>query len=154
MLRENVGKLAVILAGGGCLALMIFVVWPQMNEPTPSMTPGEIVEEVLGPEAEQADEARAGADEMVMPVPSPLVAVRDDGEAMAVIFPAPEGETPEAQETGDVELPPVLSAEDVASARAALEGDEEGAGEGAGPVDPAAGMTPEELGTGGVGARR
>ena len=53
MLRENVGKVAVILAGGGCLALMMFVVWPQMFEPAPSMTPGEIVEEVLGPEAEQ-----------------------------------------------------------------------------------------------------
>ena len=127
MLRENVGRLAVILAGGGCLALMMFVAWPQLFEPAPPMTPDEIVEEVLGPEAEQPGEIQAGADEMVMPVPSPLVAVRDDGEAMPVVFPSPEGETPEAQETGErggveAALPPVLSAEDVAAAAAALEG--------------------------------
>ena len=102
MFRENVGRVAVILAGGGCLALMMFVVWPQLFEPAPSMTPGEIVEEVLGPEGEQPGEAQAGVEDVVMPVPSPLVAVREDGEALPVIFPAPEGENPEAQETGEV----------------------------------------------------
>ena len=131
MLRENIGRVFVILAGGGCLALMFFVVWPQMNEPAPAMTPGEIVEEVLGPEDEQPGEMQAEGDE-VMPVPSPLVAVRDDGEGLPVIFPAPEGEIPGAQETGEIAgevaaLPAVLSAEDVAAARAALEGNEEAA---------------------------
>ena len=149
MLRENMGRLAIILAGGGCLALMMFVVWPQMNEPAPSMTPGEIVEEVMGPEDEQPGEAEVGADEMVMPVPSPLVAVSNDGEEVPVIFPAPEGELPEAQEMGEragveTALPPVLSAEDVAAVAAALEGDEEEAGEAAVPVDAAAGMPPED----------
>ena len=149
MLRENMGKLAIILAGGGCLALMMFVMWPQMFEPAPSMTPGEIVEEVLGPEDEQPNEAEAGADEMVMPVPSPLVAVSNDGEEVPVIFPAPEGEMPESQETGErarveAALPLVLSAKDVAAVAAALEGDEEEAGEAATPVDAAEGMTPED----------
>ena len=149
MLRENVGRVAVILAGGGCLALMMFVVWPQLFGPAPSMTPGEIVEEVLGPEDEQAVETQARADEMVKSVPSPLAAVRDDGEALPVIFPAPEGRVPEAREAGEsaaveAALPPVLSAEDIAAAAAALEGDEEEAAEGVGPVDPAAGMTPED----------
>ena len=34
MWRKNMGRAAVILGGGGCLALMIFVVWPMVNEPT------------------------------------------------------------------------------------------------------------------------
>ena len=149
MLRENVGRVAVILAGGGCLALMMFVVWPQLFEPAPSMTPDQIVEEVLGPEGDPPGETQAGTDEMVMPVPSPLVAVRDDGEALPVIFPAPEGQVPEAREAGEsaaVEavLPPVLSAEDIAAAAAALEGEEEEAAEGVGPVDSEDGMTPED----------
>ena len=139
MLRENLGRLAVILAGGGCLALMIFVVWPHMNEPPPSMTPGEIVEEVIGPKDEQPGESQAQGEE-VMPAPAPLVGVRDDGEEVPVIFPAPEGEMPEAQETGEragveAALPPVLSAEDVAAAKAALAGDEEEVVEGMTPED-------------------
>ena len=58
----------------------------------------------------------------------PLVAVSDDGEELPVIFPAREGESPEAVEaeeaagTEEAGLPAPLSAEDVAAAAAALEG--------------------------------
>ena len=125
MFRENLGRVFIILAGAGCLVVLIFVMGPQLFEPAPSMTPGEIVEEVLGPERETAP-AEAET-EAVMPVPSPLVAVRDNGEELPVLFPAPEGGNPEAVETGETGgaasgLPAVLSAEDVAAAAAALEG--------------------------------
>ena len=118
MLRENMGRVFIILAGAGCLVVLIFVMAPMLNEPAPSMTPDEMVDEVLGSEEEGAQVEAQGEDGGVMPVPSPLVAVRDNGEGLPVIFPAPEGEGPEAGSG----LPAALSAEDVAAAAAALEG--------------------------------
>ena len=116
MLREHMGRVFIILTGAGCLVVLIFVMGPMLNEPAPSMTPDQIVEE-------------EGA-EAVKPARPPLVAVSDDGEELPVIFPAPEGESPEAVEADEAAgagsgLPAPLSAEDVAAAAAALEGREE-----------------------------
>lgn len=137
MFRKHVGRLLIVAAGGGCLAVVIFVVLPMTNEPAPPMTRDAIVAQVLGtderraetgqPEERPADE---GEPEGVMPVPSPLVGVRNDGEEVAVIFPAaePGAEVSQAaaeesyrEESG---LPQALSAGDVAEAKAALEGQE------------------------------
>ena len=113
MFRSRMGRLLIVAAGGGCLAALIFVVLPMMNEPAPPVTQDGMV---------------AGPDD-VMPRPSPLVGVRNDGEEVAVVFPAAaeEAERPSAavkeiavEESG---LPQVLSEEDVAEARAALEGE-------------------------------
>ncbi len=130
MFRENAGRLLIIAAGAGCLVLLIFVVLPMMNEPAPPLTQDEIVAAVLGPENPENDVSEgevAGADD-VIPVPSPLVGFRKGGGEVAVIFPAsgPDAdEPPAAAEEGPAEeigLPQILSAEDVAEARAALEG--------------------------------
>ena len=130
MFRENAGRLFVVGAGAGCLVLLIFVVLPMMNEPAPPLTQDEIVAEVLGPEKPEDDEGEgevAGADD-VIPVPSPLVGIRKGGGEVAVIFPASEPDVdvpPVVAEEGPAEeigLPQILSAEDVAEARAALEG--------------------------------
>ena len=115
MLRENLGRVFIILAGAGCLVVLIFVMAPVLDAPAPSMTPDEIVEQVLGPEDDQTGEAGG---ETVKPARPPLVAVSDDGEELPVVFPAPEGEGAE----GESGLPEPLSAEDVAAAAAALEG--------------------------------
>lgn len=137
MLRGRMGRLLIVTAGGGFLALLIFVVLPTMNEPAPPVARDPIVAEILGtderrdetgqPEERPADE---GEPEGVMPVPSPLVGVRNDGEEVAVIFPAAEPRAGElqiaAEENPGDGLPQALSAEDVAEARAALEGLEPG----------------------------
>ena len=99
MFRENLGRLLIVAAGAGCLVLLIFVVVPMLDEPVPSMTEGEIVAEVLGPGEPEGDvsEEEAADGDGVMPAPSPLVGVRNDGEEVAVIFPAasPAVEEPE-----------------------------------------------------------
>ena len=136
MFRKTAGKVAIVIAGTGCLVLLIFVVPGMMNEPRPSMTQDEIVAEVLGPVDSPGDESGLnegdGGDEAVMPVPSPLVAVSNDGEELPVIFPEAEpGATAEVEErpadegamtAEEGELPQILSAEDVAAAAAALAG--------------------------------
>ena len=138
MFRENVGRLFIIAAGGGCLVLLIFVVLPMMNEPAPPMTQDEIVAEVLGSGDSQGADSGKEA-EGVMPVPSPLVAIRNDGREVAVIFPATESETeepPPAEKESAVQqsgLPQILSEQDVAEARAALQGE---GSETAAPVEP------------------
>ena len=123
MLRENMGRVFIALAGVGCLMLLFFVVLPSMNEPPPALTPGENGEEAAGPE-EDAAQAEAETEGVM---PAPLVAVSDDGEALPVVFPASEGENPEAVGEGEPAgaasgLPAPLSGEDVAAAAAALEG--------------------------------
>ena len=124
MFRGYAGRLLIVAAGGGCLAALIFVALPMMDEPAPSTTRHEIAAEAPGADEWQGDE---GELEAVTPVPSPLVGRRNDGEEVAVIFPASEPETEELavqSEEGAGEengLPQVLSAQDVAEARAALE---------------------------------
>ena len=137
MFRKYGGKLLIVAAGGGCLALVFFVVEPRLFEPAPPMPQDEIVAEALGTDKQSGDvrqpderQAEQGGIEVVMPAPSPLVGIRNDGAEVAVIFPAPEpgAETSRAaaEEIAEEEsgLPLALSAEDVAEARAALEGRE------------------------------
>ena len=132
MFRKYGGKLLIVAAGGGCLALVFFVVAPALFEPASPVAQDEIVAETLGTDERPVDvrQADEGELEAVMPVPSPLVGVRNDGGEVAVIFPAAEpgagvsraaAEADPGDESG---LPLALSAEDVAEARAALEGRE------------------------------
>ena len=124
MLRRNVGRLLIVAVGGGCLAALIFVALPMLNEPPPQGTQDEIVAEIPGTDERQVDEGRL---EPVTAAPSALVGMRNDGEEVAVIFPAAEpgaeGALAAVEEAaGEASgLPQVLSAQDVADARAALE---------------------------------
>lgn len=132
MLRGRVGRLLIVAAGGGCLALLIFVVTPLLFEAAPPVTQDEIVAEVLGTDERQANARESDPGELgaVMPVPSPPVGVRNDGEEVAVIFPAAEQGAEELQAAAEADpgdergLPQALSAADVAETRAALEGQE------------------------------
>ncbi|MDE0195930.1 MAG: hypothetical protein OXP08_10320, partial [bacterium] len=127
MLRKHMGRLLIVAAGGGCLAVLIFVVPPMMDEPAPPATQDGMAAEVQGTDASQGDEAEPDA---VMRGPSPLVGVWNDGREGAVSFRAAEWEAdgpPEPVEAIAVHeggLPQVLSEQDVAEARAALEGEE------------------------------
>ena len=133
--KRIAGKLLLVVAGGCGLVLLVFVGLPLMTqmlepqEPPAPEEPEEIVGEVLNVPA--VDESEEG----VTPAPSPLVAVRDNGEEIAVVFPAAGDEEtqdempvvddrPAGDEQGDVldsTLPPVLSSEEVAAAMAGLE---------------------------------
>lgn len=124
MFRKYAGRLMIVAAGGGCLALVFFVVEPRLFEPAAPMPQDEIVAEVPGTDEQSADlrqpdewRTEEGGLEAAMPVSSPLVGIRNDGAEVAVIFPAAE-EKP-GEENG---LPQALSAEDVAEASTALEG--------------------------------
>ena len=142
--KRVVGKLFLAGAGGGGLVLLMFVFLPWLTAQVE--TPGavgseEIVDEALSlTVVDEADEfvAEGVARDSVMPAPSPVVAVRDNGEEVAVVFPAAaEEETQEetltvagqpAREERDAllsapvaDLPPVLSSEEVNSAMAGLE---------------------------------
>ena len=144
MFRETAGRLLIIGAGTGCLVLLIFVVLPMMNQPAPRMSQDEIVAEVLGSDKqddEGGDQDVPGT-EGVMERPSPLVGVWNDGREGSVVFTVPEppagraevppeevvAEEVPAQEIAAVErgLPEILSEQDVAEARAALDGEGSG----------------------------
>ena len=140
--KRVIGKLLLIGAGGGCLVLMMYVGLPwltaQLEVAEPPQPPGTegIVAQVLNTQGtEEPDDV---VEEGVMQVPSPLVAVRDNGEEVAIVFPAADdaapqeepvaaAEVPTAEEEQEEatdpaeELPPVLSAEEVAAAMAFLE---------------------------------
>ena len=130
MFRKYGGKLLIVAAGGGCLALVFFVVEPKLFEPAPSMPQDEIVAEAMGTDERQADARKIDEgreSEAVTPVYSPLVGVSNDGQEVEVIFPAAEpgaeASRAAAEEIAEEEsgLTQILSAEDVAEARAALE---------------------------------
>ena len=142
--KRIIGRLLVVAAGGGLLGLALFVLLPRLTEaPGPPQPPGTeaVVADVPNPpspgEAGQGapgDAAQQGG----KTAPSPVVAVRKNGEEIAVVFPAAGGEqaqdetlesddraSGEEQETAQVApaegLPPVLSPEEVAAAMAGLE---------------------------------
>ena len=133
--RRIIGRLLLVGAGGGCLAVVMFVVLPwlmQAQQPMapentvadmPTLTlPVDAVDGIAGPE-DELDEGRTAA-------PSPLVGLRDNGEEVAVVFPAAQQQEVPG---GPVEsLPPVLSPEDVAAAMALLHDRSEESG---GPAD-------------------
>ena len=127
------GRLALVAAGGGCLALLVFVGLPWLTEaPRPP-------EEVPAPSM-SGDEPEAVAE----PEGSHVVGVRNTGEEVAVVFPAPEeaaleggtiaasegsgareGSGPEEEREAPPDaaeiLPPVLSTEEVAAAMDGLD---------------------------------
>ncbi|MDE0205875.1 MAG: hypothetical protein OXP66_07600 [Candidatus Tectomicrobia bacterium] len=118
MVRKNVGRLLIVAAGTGCLIVLFFVVLPMLNEQVPLVTREEIVAQVPGPEGSQGGGEVLGAER-----PAPLVGIRNDGEEVAVVFPA--SEAPAAAEENPVDdsgLLRALSADNMAAARAALEG--------------------------------
>ena len=119
MVRKHVGRLLIVAAGGGCLAALIFVVLPMMNEPAPTMTQDATVAAFPGVDETAGDESEI---EAAAPMP-PLVGARNDGENVAVAFPASEAAAASEESTAEDDgLLQVLSADDVAAARAALEG--------------------------------
>ena len=169
--KRIIGKLFLIGAGGGCLVLMMYVGLPwltaqlEVAEPPQPPAPEAILADLLNaPETEKADGDRAalvgeegagslsGTEDSAVPAAPPLVALRNDGERLPVVFPAAESEGSEdeaiaaaderaGEEQQDVvvdpteELPPVLSPEEVAAAMAFVEA---GGEEDTGPADMAA----------------
>ena len=142
--KRIIGKLLLVAAGGGLLALALFVLLPRLTEaPAPPQPPGTeaVVADVLNPPAPgEAGQGAPGdaAQQGGITAPSPVVAVRNNGEEVAVVFPAAGGEqaqdetlesddraSGEEQETAQGApaegLPPVLSPEEVAAAMAGLE---------------------------------
>ena len=169
--KRVIGKLLVVGAGTGVLALAVFVLLPWLTQPaeSPQQMAGQaIVQEVSStPSAEEG--LAAGYDQESGPpgmveegatqVPSRIVGFRDSGEEVAVVFqtgarePAedeaigagedPAGVNREEGLAGPAEgLPPALSPEEVA---AAIEGLEGGAEEDTGAVaaDEAQGLEAE-----------
>ena len=151
--RRIIGKLLLVGAGGGCLALVLFVVLPALTQapvPPQQMTPEDVptlplpvdaVDEIAGPEGK--------VDEGATPASAPLVGLRPNGEEVAVVFPAATGESPAGEDLTDREqpeelvglaesLPPVLSPEDVAAVMALLHdrSEESGGPAGAGAAPP------------------
>ena len=148
--RRVVGRLLLVLAGGSALALLMFVGLPWLTltlEPEGPPAPEAIISEVLSrSETDEEDAVVAGgaAEKGVMREPSPPVAVRTNGEEIAVLFPrAGSGETPEVddvsaepaeevrqgiQDLAGEDLPPVLSPEEVAEAMAGAAQNADGAG--------------------------
>ncbi|MDE2964094.1 MAG: hypothetical protein OXU26_09290 [Acidobacteriota bacterium] len=136
--RTGVGKLFLVLAGCGALGLVIFVLMPMLTEPPAPPappSPQEIVAEVMGeavetapePEETQAeaiqealrsDVGMAGDSdgESVMQKPSPLLAVRDNGEGVPAVVPRQEEPKEDATETAQGELPPPMSPEEIEAA--------------------------------------
>ena len=142
--KPIVGKLLLVGAASGGLALAVFVWLPRLTE---TQAPAEppVAEEIVA-DVRSVPDTDDRVEEGGMPVPSPLVAVRDNGEEIAVLFPAADGErTPEEtlgagdgpaeEEPQAVQgptaegLPPVLSPEEVAAAMASLEDTTEDSGE-------------------------
>ena len=140
--KQVTRRLSLAAAGAGCLGLLIYGFLPwlsQMRAAQELLEAEGIVADVES--VAQGDDSAvqdAVAEEGVRPGPFPVVARRDNGEEVAVVFPAASGggrqdEAPEADDmpaAGDQEeiqdepaegLPLVLSPEEVAAAMAGLE---------------------------------
>ena len=143
--KQVKGKVLVVGAGTAVLALAIFVLLPWLTAPPNLMAPANIAQEVPMPETpvkEDTIEAASPEDELEEDkslFPSPLVGLRDNGEEVAVIFPAAAGEPPQSEAStagegpsgmegdevpaGPAEgLPPLLSPEEVVAAIEGLDG--------------------------------
>ena len=141
--KRVVGRLLLVGAGGGCLVLLMFVGLPLLTELQPPEEPaaskdGAVeVPNVRGAEKPGEIVADGAVQDVVGRAPTSLVAVKNNGDEIAVVFPVAgeqtQDETPEAVEGppgGEREeirdepaegLPPVLSPEEVAAAMAGLE---------------------------------
>ena len=121
--RRVVGKLLVLVAGMGAVALVVFVGQPMLTAPAPEpppLAPEEIVAEVLSePPAEEAvgpTLAEVVEREKPASMPTPLMAVRHGGEEVPVVFPAAE-EPVAGEDAGPADsLPPLLSPEEIEEA--------------------------------------
>ena len=131
--KRVVGKLLLVVAGTGCLVLVMFVLLPWLTAPPPPPQPmgaADIVAEVLDVpsvtgdgQTEEADVVAVPSplppvDGEAMPGPAPLVGLRDNGEEVPVLFPAVEEAATDAEHGPADGLPPVLSTEEVAAAMA------------------------------------
>lgn len=128
MFRRNLGRWLIVAAGGGCLVVLFFVVLPMISEPASPVKRDGIVAQVLGAgnqKAGDSDDQSDGADGVLARPSSSPVGMRNDGEEVPVVFPASEATAAPAESpVADTGLLQVLSADDVAAARAALEGRE------------------------------
>ena len=128
--QRGIGKLFMVAAGMGAVVLVIFVVVPMLTAPAAlpgPMLAADIVAEVLkipagtgDNRAEEADMAAVPSplspvDEEALPGHAPLVALRESGEEVPVLFPIVEPGPGEGAAAGSG-LPPVLSPEEVATA--------------------------------------
>ena len=128
--KRVVGKLLLVVAGTGCLVLVMFVLLPWLTAPPPPPQPmgaADILQEVLELPAATGDDRAEEEDvaavpsplppvgEEAVPGPGPPVALRDNGQEVPVLFPVVEPGPGEgaAPEGG---LPPVLTPEEVAAA--------------------------------------
>ena len=123
-MKGVIGRLALVAAAGGCLALLVFVGLPWLTEaPPPGDMPAPSITGDEGAGAEDEPEAGAG------PEGSRVVGVRNTGEEVAVVFPAAEEAVPEEEREVPPDaveiLPPVLSAEEVAAAMDGLDAEME-----------------------------
>lgn len=129
--KRVVGKLLLIGAGGGCLALAIFVGLPKLTAlmaPTQPMKAEAIIAEVFNAPAAIDDGATerdqipassphmAPLDEEALSEPGPLVARRHNGEEVHVLFPAAGEHGAAGEDLPSHGLPPVLTPEEVAAA--------------------------------------
>ena len=137
--KQITRRLSLAAAGAGCLGLLIYGFLPwltQMQAAQERLEAEGIVADVS--RVAQGDDSAVQEGVGVRPGPFPVLARRDNGEEVAVVFPAASGEgrqdeTAEADEMPpaghqeDIQgepaegLPPVLSPEEVATAMAGLE---------------------------------
>ena len=108
-MRTATGKILLALAGTLGVALAVFVVAPWLQSPPPPVSPvspDEIIQEVMGPAAENdgelMDEAEAVAgaldevDETILPAPGPdAEPVAEDGEDQEIVGVLPAPLTPD-----------------------------------------------------------
>ena len=114
--KRVAGKLLLVGAGGGFVVLLMFVFEPwltQLQAPQEPPTPEEVAPEstvMEGPAlpmpvgaANEVVDREGELDERATAVRSPLVGLRDNGEEVAVVFPAAAGEQTQEEtlEAGD-----------------------------------------------------
>ena len=176
--RRIIGKLLLVGAGGGFVVLLMFVFEPwltQLQAPQEPPTLEEVAPEstvMEGPAlpmpvgaANEVADREGEPDERATAVRSPLVGLRDNGEEVAVVLPAANGESSAGEAIADGDdladgeqpeelvglaenLPPVLSPEDVAAMALLHDRSEESGGPGSAGATPPG--PPEQAGAGGA----
>ena len=134
--KQITRKLSLAAAGAGCLGLLIYGLLPWLTQMQAAQERPEA--EGIVADAAQGDDSAVQEGVGVRPGPFPVVARRDNGEEVAVVFPVASGggrqveaaeadEMPPAGHQEDIQgepaegLPPVLSPEEVAAAMAGPE---------------------------------
>ena len=119
--RRGIGKLFLVVAGMGAVAVLMLVVMPMLTAPVPEpppLAPEAIVAEVLSEPARegQLDPAEDVAPLELPAVPTPLVAVKRNGEEISVVFPAAREAGASEEVQPEAALPPLLSPEEIDAA--------------------------------------